>query len=274
MRLEKGFFAFVGHRIGDVMKKILSWNVNGIRAVEKKGFIEWLKNESPDILGIQETKAQVDQLNEELLNIDGYKSYFMSAKRKGYSGTALYLKEVPEKIENLGCEEFDDEGRTIIAHFKDFTLINCYFPNSQEAGKRLDYKLRFCDTILNKCNKLVEEGKNVVLCGDYNIAHTEIDLKNPKTNHKNPGFLPEEREWMTKYLDAGYIDIFRRFHPDEKDHYTWWSYRFKAREKNVGWRIDYHCVNETFSEKVLKAEIRNEVMGSDHCPVSIDLDVE
>jgi len=256
------------------MKRILSWNVNGIRAAQKKGFIDWLKNECPDILAIQETKAQIDQLNEELINIDGYKSYFMSAKRKGYSGTALYLKDVPENIEKLGCEEFDDEGRTIIAHFKDFTLINCYFPNSQEAGKRLDYKLRFCNAILNRCNELVASGKNVLLCGDYNIAHTEIDLKNPKSNHKNPGFLPEEREWMTKYLDEGYADVFRRFHLDEKDHYTWWSYRFKARENNVGWRIDYHCVNDDFFDKVLKADIRNEVMGSDHCPVLIELDVD
>jgi exodeoxyribonuclease-3 len=256
------------------MKRILSWNVNGIRAVAKKGFIDWLKNESPDILAIQETKAQIDQLDDELINIDGYKSHFMSATRKGYSGTALYLKEVPESVENLGCEEFDDEGRTIIAHFKNFTLINCYFPNSQEEGKRLDYKIEFCDAILNKCNELVSSGKNVVLCGDYNIAHTEIDLKNPKTNQKNPGFLPEEREWMTKYLDAGYADVFRRFHPDEKDHYTWWSYRFSAREKNVGWRIDYHCVNEDFFKKVIRSEIRNDVMGSDHCPVSIELDVD
>lgn len=256
------------------MKRILSWNVNGIRAVQKKGFIEWLKDESPDILAIQETKAQIEQLDDELVHIEEYKSYFMSAVKKGYSGTALYLKGEPESVENLGCEEFDNEGRTIIAHFKNFSLINCYFPNSQEAGKRLDYKLRFCDEILAKCNELVAAGKNVVLCGDYNIAHTEIDLKTPKTNHKNPGFLPEERAWMTKYLDAGYADVFRRLHPDEVDHYTWWSYRFKARDRDVGWRIDYHCVNNEFAKKVIRADIRNEVMGSDHCPVLIEIDVD
>ena len=256
------------------MKRILSWNVNGIRAVEKKGFAEWVKKESPDVLAIQETKANPDQLGDSLKNIDGYKSYFMSAVRKGYSGTAIYTKQEPENIEKLGLSEFDDEGRTIVADFKDFTLINCYFPNSQEAGKRLDYKIEFCDAILNKCNELVAFGKDVVLCGDYNIAHTEIDLKNPKSNEKNPGFLPEERAWMTKFLSNVYADTFRRFHPDEKDHYTWWSYRFSAREKNVGWRIDYHCVNEDFFKKVIKSEIRNDVTGSDHCPVSIELDVD
>ena len=255
------------------MKRILSWNVNGIRAVEKKGFADWLKKESPDVLAVQETKADPDQLSDSLKDIDGYQSFFMSAVRKGYSGTAIYTRKKPENIEKLGISEFDDEGRTVIAHFKDFTLINCYFPNSQEAGKRLDYKLSFCDAILNKSNELVASGKNVVLCGDYNIAHTEIDLKNPKSNEKNPGFLPEERAWMTKFLSKGYADTFRRFHPDEKDHYTWWSYRFSAREKNVGWRIDYHCVNDGFFDKVLKSEIRTDVMGSDHCPVSIELDV-
>lgn len=253
------------------MQRVLSWNVNGIRAVEKKGFIDWVGTEQPDVLALQETKAQPEQLSEALLYIDGYKSYFMSAQKKGYSGVAIYAKEEPSAIENLGIEEFDNEGRTIIAHFANFTLINCYFPNSQSEGARLDYKIRFCDAILAKCDELVAAGKNIVLCGDYNIAHTEIDLKNPKTNTKNPGFLPEEREWMTKYLSSGYRDIFREQHPDEPDHYSWWSYRMNARARNIGWRIDYLCVNDSYFDSCGEAKILADVMGSDHCPVSLDV---
>lgn len=251
------------------MKKIYSWNVNGIRAAEKKGLIDWVAEETPDVLAIQETKAHPEQLSDALLNIDGYKSFFMSATRKGYSGVAIYTKEEPLSIENLGVEEFDNEGRTIIAHYENFSLINCYFPNSQSEGVRLDYKLGFNNAILDKCNELVASGKNVVLCGDYNVAHTEIDLKNPKTNTKNPGFLPEERDWMSTFLDAGYRDVFREQHPDEPDHYSWWSYRMNARARNIGWRIDYLCVNEAFVEKCGEAKIHPDVMGSDHCPVSL-----
>lgn len=255
------------------MKTIFSWNVNGIRAAQKKGFVDWLIKTEMDILAIQETKAQKDQLDDELLNINGYKSYFQSATRKGYSGVAIYTKEEPYNIDILGEEEFDNEGRTLIAHFNEFSLVNCYFPNSQGEGARLDYKIAFCNAILKKCNTLVEDGKNIVLCGDYNIAHTAIDLKNPKSNEKNAGYLPEERDWMTKFLSAGYTDTFRKLHPDEPGHYTWWSYRFKAREKDIGWRIDYHCVNNNFSKKVIDSKIHKDVMGSDHCPLSIDLDV-
>lgn len=251
------------------METILSWNVNGIRAVEKKGFIDWLLDANPDMLAIQETKAQEDQLSEGLKNIDGYRSYFISAEKKGYSGTALYTKKEPLSVESLGVPEFDAEGRTLIAHFENFTLINCYFPNSQSEGARLDYKLGFNKAILEKCNELVAAGKNVVLCGDYNVAHTEIDLKNPKTNTKNPGFLPEEREWMSSFLAAGYRDIFREQHPDEKDHYSWWSYRMNARARNIGWRIDYLCVNDSFGDSCGEAKILADVMGSDHCPVSL-----
>jgi len=249
---------------------ILSWNVNGIRAVQKKGFIDWLKEASPDVLCIQETKAQEEQLDEELKNIEGYSSYFYSAVKKGYSGVSIYTKHEPIHVKNFGIEEFDDEGRYIEAKFKDFTLINCYFPNSQEKGKRLDYKIRFCDAILEKCNELVTNGENIILCGDYNIAHEEIDIKNPKRNEKNPGFLPEERAWMTKFVENGYVDTFREFFPDTQK-FSWWSYRFKSRDKNIGWRIDYHCVNKEFFSNIKEAEILNDVMGSDHCPVSITL---
>ena len=255
------------------MKKIYSWNVNGIRACAGKGMAEWLIETKPYILALQETKAHKEQLSKEILEISGYKSFWFSAERKGYSGVALYCQEGPEKIEKLGVDEFDVEGRTVIAHYPEFILINCYFPNSQEGGARLDYKIKFCDAVLDKCNDLVGQGKNIVLCGDYNIAHTEIDLKNPKANENNAGYLPEERAWMTKYLSNGYVDTFRKFHKDEPGNYSWWSYRFKAREKDIGWRIDYHCVNKTFSEAVVSAEIHKDIIGSDHCPVSVSLDV-
>lgn len=251
--------------------KIVSWNVNGIRAVEKKGFIDWLTQLDADIVALQETKAHPEQLNRELLEIGGYHSYFESAQKKGYSGVAIYSKTQPLSVRNLGDAIFDSEGRVIEAKYEDFTLLNCYFPNSQKEGARLEYKLAFCDTILQRCNVLVESGEDVVLCGDYNIAHTEIDLKNPKSNVKNPGFLPQEREWMNSFLASGYSDIFREYHPGEEGHYTWWSYRFNARSKNIGWRIDYLCVNEGFKTRVQNPQILSEVMGSDHCPVSLEI---
>ncbi|THB66695.1 MAG: exodeoxyribonuclease III [Gammaproteobacteria bacterium] len=253
--------------------EIFSWNVNGIRACEKKGLLNWITNNSPDILAIQETKANPEQLGESLINPEGYYTFWSSAEKKGYSGVAVYSKEKPLKVEKLGISEFDSEGRVLIAHYDKFVLINCYFPNSQAEGARLDYKLAFCRAIKEKCDNLVNEGKNIILCGDYNIAHKEIDLKNPKTNQKNPGFLPEERAWMTHFLDSGYRDIFRELHPDEEGLYTWWSYRFKAREKNAGWRIDYLCVNNNIASSVKDAKIHSNVMGSDHCPVSINLNL-
>jgi exodeoxyribonuclease-3 len=255
------------------MITLYSWNVNGIRACAKKGFVKWVKKTDPDILAVQEIKAHPVQLEEGLKNINGYLSYWYPAERKGYSGVALYTKNKPLSIKPLGKDEFDREGRTLIAYYTAFTLINCYFPNSQGQGARLDYKLSFCSSILDLCNTLVKEGKNIVLCGDFNIAHTAIDLKNPKANEKNAGYLPEEREWMTTFLSAGYTDTFRNFHPDQPGHYTWWSYRFKAREKDIGWRIDYHCVNQQFTPAVKEAKIHKTVTGSDHCPISISLDV-
>ncbi len=250
--------------------KIGSWNVNGIRAVQKKGFIDWLQSSDFDILAIQETKAHPDQLDEALISIEGFHSTFMSAEKKGYSGTALYSKEKPQSIESLGNSLFDSEGRVLIAKFSRLTIVNCYFPNSQDEGKRIDYKIEFCDAILDKCATLVNNGENVVLCGDFNIAHYPIDLARPKQNEGNPGYLPEERNGMDKLIKAGWIDTFRMF-TSEGNQYSWWSYRFSAREKNIGWRIDYHCVNKAFAEQVIDAKIHPEIEGSDHCPVSITL---
>ena len=256
--------------------RILSWNVNGIRAVEKHGFSEWMINNSPDAICIQETKARPEQLSGELLNIDNgkgkpYYAYWACAKKAGYSGTAIYSKKKPLDVRFLGEKEFDDEGRILQADFKDFTLISAYFPNSQDAGKRLDYKLAFCKAIMKLCKKYVSDGRHFILSGDYNIAHTPIDIARPKANEGNAGYLPEERAWMDSYTKAGFIDSFRHFHPGEKDHYTWWSYMPGVREKNIGWRIDYHCVDPAFLPKVKSASILKDVYGSDHCPVEIVL---
>ncbi|MCQ2573659.1 MAG: exodeoxyribonuclease III [Treponema sp.] len=252
--------------------KILTWNVNGIRAVEKKDFCTWLDNCGADVICIQETKAKPEQLSENLTNPQKYKSYWASAEKAGYSGTAIYSKKEPDKIEFLGDSRFDDEGRTLMAFFGKFVVISAYFPNSQDAGARLDYKIAFCDCMLERLNNLVKEGYDICLCGDYNIAHKPIDLKNPKTNEGNAGYLPEERAWMDKFLEAGYCDSFRHFCQDPGQ-YSWWSYRFHAREKNVGWRIDYANVNERLMPKVQSCVIRQDVFGSDHCPVEIDIDI-
>lgn len=248
--------------------KLISWNVNGIRAVEKKGFIDLLPELDGDVIGIQETKAQPDQLSESLKNIDGYKSYWHSAERKGYSGVAVYTRIEPESvIYGLGDPDFDCEGRVLTLEFETFYMVNIYFPNSGDKLKRLDYKLRFNDSLLQFANSLRQK-KGVILCGDFNVAHKEIDLKNPKTNVKNAGFTPEERAWMDGFVEAGFIDTFRMFN-QEPGQYSWWSYRFNARAKNVGWRIDYFCVNEEKQSQVKSAGILKEIMGSDHCPVEI-----
>jgi exodeoxyribonuclease-3 len=259
------------------MTRIISWNVNGIRAVEKKGFIEWMSGESADVVCLQETKAKPEQLSADLLHIkdkDGrpYHAFWASAKKPGYSGVALYSKEEPVRVKLLGREEFDDEGRILEAEFKDFSVISAYFPNSQDAGKRLDYKLAFCEAVMKLCKKFVKDGRHFVLCGDYNIAHTAIDLAHPKENEGNAGYLPEERAWMDAYTGAGFVDTFRSLHPDEKGAYTWWSYRMRAREKNVGWRIDYHCVDPAFFPSVKASVIRPLVLGSDHCPIELFLE--
>ena len=252
-------------------RTLVSWNVNGIRAAVKKGFLEFLAKASPDVVCVQETKAWPEQLGPEILEPAGYRTWWATAEKKGYSGTAIFSKVDPASVEALGVEEFDAEGRVQVADMGAFHLVNCYFPNSQEAGARLDYKLRFCDAIRARCEALRSEGKHVVLCGDYNIAHKPIDLKNPKQNEKNPGYLPEERAWMDEFTDAGWVDTFRMFTADA-GHYSWWSYRFQARARDIGWRIDYHCVNPEFTDRVRKAEIWKDVMGSDHCPVTVEVD--
>lgn len=250
--------------------KIISWNVNGIRAVEKKGFCTWLENCGADVVCIQETKAKPEQLSEELLSPAGYKSFFSSAEKAGYSGTAIYSKTDPDKVETLGLQEFDCEGRVLIGYFGKTCVISAYFPNSQDKGARIDYKIAFCDAILGKMDSLVADGYNIVLCGDYNIAHKPIDLANPKANEGNAGYLPEERAWMDKFTSSGYTDSFRMFCQEPKM-YTWWSYRFHAREKNIGWRIDYQCVNNDFSKNVKSSKILSEITGSDHCPIEIEI---
>jgi exodeoxyribonuclease-3 len=256
--------------------RIVSWNVNGIRAVEKRGFVQWVRDEAADVLCIQETKAAPDQLSEDLLRPKDkggkpYFSYWASAQRKGYSGTAIYSKTEPREVKPMGLGALDDEGRVLQADFGGFVLICAYFPNSQDAGARLGYKLDFCAAMLELCNSLVARGRHLVLCGDYNIAHTPIDLARPRENEGNAGYLPEERAWMDTFTAAGYTDTFRHFHPGEEGHYSWWSYRAGARERNVGWRIDYHCVDGAFMPQIRRSVIRPDVQGSDHCPVEIEV---
>ncbi|NLJ40505.1 MAG: exodeoxyribonuclease III [Clostridiales bacterium] len=252
--------------------RIYSWNVNGIRAIQKKGFVDWVLEEQPDILCLQETKAHPVQLDDELINIQGYHSYWNHPERKGYSGVALYTKVEPKSVEyGIGVDVFDDEGRIIVAEYDDFILLNIYFPNGQMNDERLKFKLDFYDEVLDYCNERVKAGDRLVICGDYNTAHREIDLKNPKSNEKRSGFLPIERAWIDKFIQNGYTDTFRHFYPDTVK-YSWWSYRFKAREQNIGWRIDYHFVSDNMLDSVKDAIILNDVMGSDHCPVVLLLD--
>lgn len=254
------------------MKCIYSWNVNGIRAAAKKGLLEWIQSVNADIICLQETKAQPEQVDEELRNPEGYHAFWASAEKKGYSGVLTLTKEKPKSVSTLGISAFDSEGRVIICEFSEFFLLNAYFPNSQAIGGRLDYKLDFNNAILKWANDRVAEKRHIVICGDYNVAHKPIDLEHPKTNERNPGYLPEERAWMDEFIAAGYVDSFRMFNQEARQ-YTWWSYRSNARENNVGWRIDYHCVDKGFKNKVQAAAIHPDVTGSDHCPVSIDLDI-
>ena len=249
--------------------KIISWNVNGIRAAEKKGLFAWMEDSGADVICLQETKAQPEQLNE-VFSPPGWTVNFASAQKKGYSGTAIYSRLTPDSSEILGVPEFDDEGRTLINKYGNITLINCYFPNSQAEGGRLDYKLGFNHALHKEAAARVARGENVIITGDFNVAHKPIDLARPKGNEKNPGYLPEEREWMTEFTDSGFVDTFRIFHP-EPDQYTWWSYRMNARAKNVGWRIDYFCVNQAFSDKIQESYILPEVLGSDHCPIVLEI---
>jgi exodeoxyribonuclease-3 len=250
-------------------KRFLSWNVNGLRAVEKKGFTELIQHLSPDIIGLQEIKAQPEQLSDTIKNIPGYTSYWYPAERKGYAGVCIYTKKEPlQVLYGLDIAEHDQEGRVLTLEFDDFFFTTCYFPNAQHGLTRLDYKLSFNRDLHTFINDLAKK-KSVVLCGDFNVAHKEIDLTNPKENEKNPGFSPPERSWMDVFVKSGYLDTFRIFN-QAPGNYTWWSYRFNARAKDIGWRIDYFCVDKKSKKRVLAADILKDVMGSDHCPVSID----
>ena len=251
--------------------KLFSWNVNGVRAIEKKGFLDWFSSESPDILCIQETKAKFEQLPDTLKHIDGYFSYWHSAEKLGYSGVATFSKKEPLHVQyGLGIDKYDKEGRVIITEFENFLLYNIYFPNGQKDEIRLQYKLDFYDDLLEILDDQVASGNNVIVAGDWNTAHKEIDLANPKANANYSGFMPVERAQLDTYIDHGYVDSFRLFH-DEADRYSWWTYRFGARQRNIGWRIDYFFTNQEFADNISDADIHEDVMGSDHCPVSIEL---
>lgn len=253
---------------------IICWNVNGLRANVKKGGFDWFLQQSPDFMCFQETKAHPEQLEEGVRNPLGYYSFFDHSKeKKGYSGVAVYAKEKPEKVDyGLGIEEFDREGRMLALFYKDFVLINCYFPNGGGGPERLDYKMRFYDEFLIYTEKQRKAGYEVIFCGDVNTAHTEIDLARPKENEKNTGFLPEERAWIDQVIHSGYVDIFREKNPHKKDAYTWWDLKTFARERNVGWRIDYFFITPGLVKKVKKANILATIMGSDHCPIELILD--
>ncbi|KQC05851.1 MAG: exodeoxyribonuclease III [Candidatus Cloacimonas sp. SDB] len=252
--------------------KIISWNVNGLRAVIKKNFMEYISDDKTDILCIQETKLQEEQIPQEILSETSYNKYWSCAEKKGYSGVAIFTREVPTQVTySIGEDRFDREGRTIIAEFRDFTLINCYFPNGQMSEERLQFKLDFYDRMLKVMNEIVASGKNLIICGDFNTAHQEIDLAHPKENSKTSGFLPVERAWLDKLVAQDYIDTFRHF-DKRAEQYSWWTYRFGARSRNIGWRIDYFFVNKQFMPRVKSAFIRQDVMGSDHCPVGMEVE--
>jgi exodeoxyribonuclease-3 len=252
--------------------KIYSWNVNGIRAAEKKGFLDWVKNANADIICLQETKAHEEQLSKDILESHGYHTIWHSAEKRGYSSVSTFSKNKPlYEQKGLGIEKFDREGRVIITEHEDFLLYNIYFPNGQKNQERLDYKMEFYEELLVILDEQVESGNNVLVAGDWNTAHNPIDLARPKDNVKNSGFLPEERAMLDKYIEHGYVDTFRIFHP-EPDRYSWWTYRFGARDRNVGWRIDYFFTNETFTDHIVDADIHDKVMGSDHCPVSVEIE--
>jgi len=253
--------------------KLICWNVNGVRAVAKKGFFEWLKKESPDILCLQETKARPDNLTKELLEPPGYQTFWDYGERKGYSGVATFSKVQPLKVEkSFGASEFDTEGRILIAEYPEFTLCNIYFPNGKQGDIRLNYKMDFYEAFFNYVEARRRKGDKLIICGDVNTAHTEIDLAHPKENSKISGFLPTERAWLDKLVAHGYIDTFRYFHK-EPGQYSWWDMKTGARARNVGWRIDYFFITENLVGNMEKAYIMPEVMGSDHCPIALVLKV-
>jgi len=251
--------------------RITTWNVNGIRACERGGFLKWFEDEQADVVCLQEIKATPEQLSETMRHPLGYHSFWHPAEKAGYSGTAIYSKTQPTRIvQGMGIPEIDAEGRVLQAEFGDLVVMSSYFPNSQRDHARLPYKLQFCEAMYRHLEQLRSAGKHVVLCGDFNIAHRPVDLRNPKSNENNAGYLPEERDWMERLLNSGYVDAFRRFEPGA-GHYTWWSYRPGVREKNIGWRLDYHVVNQEGADRLKSVLIEAEVKGSDHCPVRLDL---
>jgi exodeoxyribonuclease-3 len=252
--------------------KITTWNVNGIRAALGKGLKEWALDQSPDVLCLQEIKARPDQLTDEQRSFDGYSIHWNPADRPGYSGVATFMKgHSAEALLDLGEERFDVEGRVIRTRHDNFLLYNIYFPNGQRGQDRVDYKLDFYARLLTICDDLHKAGENIIITGDFNTAHQEIDLKNPKENAKTSGFMPEEREWVTKYLEHGFVDVYRQLYPDRVQ-YTWWTYRMNARARNIGWRLDYFLVSEKLAKHVRDVIIHEEVKGSDHCPVTLILD--
>ena len=248
------------------MAKLISWNVNGLRACVGKGFLDFFQAVDADVFCIQESKLQEGQIE---LDLPGYHQYWNYARKKGYSGTAVFTREEPISVAyGIGMEEHDTEGRVITAEFPEYYVVTCYTPNSQDGLARLDYRMKWEDDFLSYLKGL-ETNKPVIFCGDLNVAHKEIDLKNPKTNRKNAGFTDEERGKFTDLLSAGFIDTFRYFYPDMEGIYSWWSYRFSARTKNAGWRIDYFCVSESLKDRLVSASIHTDIMGSDHCPVEL-----
>ena len=247
--------------------KIVSWNVNGLRAATTKGFYDFFNEVDADLFGIQETKMQENQVDDNMKKLGNYQ-YWNSAEKKGYSGTAVFLKNKPLNV-TYGS---DNEGRVITCEYEDFFFVNCYVPNSKRELERLDYRMEWEDQMRDYLISL-DKVKPVIYCGDLNVAHKEIDLKNPNTNHRSAGFTDEEREKMTKLLDAGFIDTFRYINPDLTDAYSWWSYMFRSREKNVGWRIDYVIVSDRIKDKINDVKIYSEILGSDHCPVGLDIDL-
>ena len=254
------------------MIMLASWNVNGLRAAHRKGFLDWLGEMQPDILGIQETKCHPDQLTPELRQPPGYFTYWASAEKKGYSGVALFSKKEPITVQTgLGIPEFDREGRTIVADYGDFVFITAYFPNGSRDHSRVPFKMTYKAEFLDYCNRLRADGRSVIFCGDVNTAHQEIDLARPKQNSQTTGFLPEERAWIDQVIAEGYVDTYRALYPDQTGAYSWWSYIGGARGRNVGWRLDYFFVSPELLVQIEGAKIHPDVLGSDHCPVSLEL---
>ncbi len=253
--------------------KIISWNVNGIRAIEKKGFIDWWERENPDILCLQETKASEEQIPKAVQEREAYLKYYSTAEKKGYSGVATYSREKPISVaRGFGNPGFDSEGRILITEHESFYLFNIYYPNGKASSERLRYKMKFYDAFLSYADDLRQKGKHLIICGDFNTAHTELDLARPRENEKTSGFLPEERAWIDTFISHGYIDAFRMF-TEEGGHYSWWDYKTRARERNIGWRIDYFFVSASLDGKVVASRILKEIEGSDHCPVTLEINI-